>query len=292
MLKLVVRLTVLAALVLNLGASPATAPSNAFTDKDYADHIDRVRKLLGDDVKSFTILEQRPFVVIGDGAPASVRQSAKSTVEWAVTLLKKDYFSKEPADILDIYLFKDSASYEKYAASLFKDKPTTPYGYYSPRDKALVMNIATGGGTLVHEIVHPFIATNFPKCPSWFNEGLASLYEQAGERGGHIIGRTNWRLAGLQKAIAAGSLDSFEKLTATDSQTFYGDDRGTNYAQARYLCYYLQEHDLLHSYYKEFVANCDTDPTGYDTLIKVLGEKDMPAFQKSWEQWVAGLSFP
>ena len=41
------------------------------------------------------------------------------------------------------------------------------------------MNIATGGGTLVHEIVHPFMAANFEQCPSWFNEGLGSLYEQS-----------------------------------------------------------------------------------------------------------------
>ena len=34
------------------------------------------------------------------------------------------------------------------------------------------MNISTGGGTLVHEIVHPFIEANFPACPPWLNEGL------------------------------------------------------------------------------------------------------------------------
>ena len=46
------------------------------------------------------------------------------------------------------------------------------------------MNIATGGGTLVHEIVHPFVEANFPGCPTWFNEGLGSLYEQSAERKG------------------------------------------------------------------------------------------------------------
>ena len=50
------------------------------------------------------------------------------------------------------------------------------------------MNIDTGGGTLVHEIVHPFIAANFPECPAWFNEGLASLYEQCGDHRGPDLG--------------------------------------------------------------------------------------------------------
>jgi hypothetical protein len=79
----------------------------------------------------------------------------------------------------------------------FQSKPTTPYGYYSSTHKALVMNISTGGGTLVHEIVHPFIEANFPNCPAWLNEGLGSLYEQCGEVDGHIHGYTNWRLPGI-----------------------------------------------------------------------------------------------
>ena len=110
--------------------------------------------------------------------------------------------------------------------------------------QALVMNIATGGGTLVHEIVHPFMAANFPGCPSWFNEGLASLYEQCGEREGRIRGETNWRLPGLQQAIRADRVPSFESLMSTTTRQFYDKDPGTNYSQARYLCYYLQEQGM------------------------------------------------
>jgi len=157
------------------------------------------------------------------------------------------------------------------------------------------MNIATGGGTLVHEMVHAFIRTNFPACPTWFNEGLASLYEQSSDRGGHIHGGTNWRLAGLQDAIRAGHLTSFKALTATTSDEFYHKDRGANYAQARYLCYYLQEHGLLVKFYHSFVAAQPSDPTGYATLLKVLDLKDdqtRQEFQKSWEQYVLGLRFP
>jgi len=279
-----------------LGAAPSDTPaagaSNTFTDSDYSTHVDRLRASLPDNGQAFTIVLQKPFVVLGDGEPDAVRQDAVRTVQWAVTLLKKDYFTQDPADILDIYLFKDKVSYEKYTVELFDEAPISPYGYYSPHDKALIMNIATGRGTLVHEIVHPFMRANFPDCPAWFNEGLASLYEQSAERDGHIVGKTNWRLAILQKAIAAGAVPSFEKLTATDTQSFYGDDRAANYAQARYLCYYLQEHALLHRYYKAFVANQKTDPTGYETLKQVLNETDMDAFQKSWEKWVLTLTFP
>ncbi len=145
------------------------------------------------------------------------------------------------------------------------------------------MNIATGGGTLVHEIVHPFMEANFPACPPWLHEGLGSLYEQCGEVDGHIHGYTNWRLPGLQVAIKAGRLPSFQSLTALDTNGFYNEDKGTNYAQSRYLCYYLQEQGLLIKYYQEFHGHQKEDATGYKSLQKILGERDMDAFKQKWE---------
>ena len=263
--------------------------ASGFTDADYAEHLDKLKAKVP---PGFIVILQQPFVVIGDGGPENLRQYAERTVKWAVDKLKQDYFKKDPDGILDIWLFKDTASYEKHAREIFGDKPTTPFGYYSSAHHALIMNIATGGGTLVHEIVHPFMRANFPECPAWFNEGLASLYEQSGARDGHICGYTNWRLAGLQEAIRAGKALSFEALTRTSDSEFYGADQGVNYAQARYLCYYLQEKGLLVKFYQAFSANHKADPTGYQTLKKVLGESDMDAFGKSWREFVLGLTFP
>jgi hypothetical protein len=210
-------------------------------------------------------------------------------VKWAVDRLKQDFFPSDPKQILDIWLFKDAASYEKHTRLLFNGKPTTPYGYYSSQHQALIMNIGTGGGTLVHEIVHPFMEANFPACPAWLNEGLGSLYEQCGDVNGHIHGFTNWRLPGLQQAIRSGNLTSFQTLTAMDASTFYHDQRGINYGQARYLCYYLQEQGLLIKFYQEFLARQKDDPSGYKSLQKVLAETDMEAFQRKWEKYVLGL---
>ena len=255
---------------------------------DFAQHIMRLRKRL--DKKTFTIVVRRPFVVIGDESAAVVKRRAEGTVKWSVDSLKESYFAKDPDHIIDIWLFKDKKSYQSNTRKFLGEVPSTPFGYYSSSNRALVMNIATGGGTLVHEIVHPFIAANFPDCPSWFNEGLASLYEQCGSSNGRITGYTNWRLAGLQKVIRAGTLPSFKELTASDSE-FYGMDRGDNYAQARYLCYYLQERGLLRRFYREFRQHCKKDPGGFKTLARVLGEKDMTAFEKKWKAYVLKLRF-
>ncbi len=260
-----------------------------FTPSDYAQHILALKPKLP---AGFSFVIQPPFVVIGDEPAEAVRQRATSTVKWAAEKLKADYFSKNPTDILDVWLFKDKDSYEKHTADIFKDKPTTPYGYYSPAHKSLIMNIATGGGTLVHEIVHPFMAANFPNCPAWFNEGMGSLYEQSSENAGHIVGLTNWRLAGLQKTIRAEKLPTFADLLALSDAEFYRGEVGTHYAQARYLCYYLQQQGLLVKYYHAFVENKKDDATGYQTLQKILKEEDMGAFQKRWEAFAMKLSFP
>lgn len=264
----------------------SSEPRDSITTLDFTRHVEQLKKKLP--ANEFTIVIEAPFVVIGDGTPAAVR-SQSATVRWAVEKLKQDYFDKDPSNILNIWLFKNEASYRKHAREFFNDQPGTPYGYYSSAHKALVMNIETGGGTLVHEIVHPFVEANFPECPPWLNEGLGSLYEQSGEQDGHIYGFTNWRLPGLQRAIEARAVPSFESLTAMDTDAFYNKDKGTNYGQSRYLCYYLQERGLLVKYYKEFFAHRAEDPTGYKTLQSVLDEQDMAAFQKRWEKFVLDL---
>ena len=264
--------------------------ATTFTAADYAQHMMELKKKIPSN--KFTVVIQHPFVVIGDDSPETVKKRhAEGTVKWAVDRLKAAYFTKDPKEILDIWLFKDKTSYEKHAKQIFGSKPGTPYGYFSHTDKALVMNIRTGGGTLVHEIVHPFVAANFPQCPAWLNEGLGSLYEQSSSRNGRIVGRTNWRLAGLQEAIRRKQVPSFEYLCSTTDEEFYRKDPGTNYAHARYLCYYLQQHGLLRKFYHRFYADRKKDPSGYNTLKEILGRKDMEKFKRDWEAYVMKLRF-
>lgn len=262
------------------------SPPSEFTDADYVQHYMKLRKQIPG---GFTAVLSKPFFVIGNQSHSTVKKRwAEGTVRWTVKRLKSMYFSKEPEDILDIWLFRDKRSYLLYTKKLWNTEPGTPFGYYSAFHKVLVMNIATGGGTLVHEIVHPFMHANFPECPDWFNEGMGSLYEQSSSQNGKIIGLTNWRLSGLKKAIRRKALPPFKTMMQVSG--FYGMRYG--YAQARYLCYYLQKKGLLETYYRSFKAAADSDPTGMKTLKKILNIKDMDAFQKKWELWVMKLRYP
>ncbi len=264
-------------------------------DQRYEDAMTAIRaRLAKTRVANMELQREAPFIVVADGGEPALERGA-STVRWAADMLEADFFAKRPAKILPVFLFQGAESYERGVAALTGNDPGTPYGFYSRTHAGLFMNIATGGGTLVHEIVHPYVEADFEGAPAWLNEGLGSLFEQSAERNGHIVGLTNWRLEGLQKAIARGTVPSFDKLTHLGDTEFYGDDSGVNYAAARYLLYYLQEHGKLRDLYRDFRAAAADDPSGYQTLretLATLGEHDVPAFEAKWRRYVAALSFP
>jgi hypothetical protein len=255
-------------------------PSEGFTPSDFVQHVMKLRQRLPPE---YTVVVEPPFVVVGNGPAADVRRYASETVGWAVRRLRQDFFPRHPKRILDVWLLRDDKSYRKVALRLTGEEPDTPYGFYSSEHDVLVMNIATGGGTLVHEIVHPFMEANCPTCPAWFNEGLGSLYEHCTERRGHIVGLPNWRLARLQESIRAHSLLSMRELTRLTGSAFYAGRSDLHYAQARYLLYALQQKGLLLAYYQALVANLKSDPTGYAALVQVLGAEDVARFQRRFE---------
>ena len=148
-------------------------------------------------------------------------------------------------------------------------------------------------GRCVSRAPGPLQSAGFPGCPTWFNEGLASLYEQPDERDGHIRGKTNWRLGALKAAIGKGRSPSLHAVVASTRDEFYDEQRsGAYYAAARYLLYYLQERGRLRDNYRGFLASREKDPTGESTLLRLLGERDMGELQRKWEGQVMKLTFP
>jgi hypothetical protein len=236
--------------------------------------------------QGFTVVVQPPFVVIGDESPTTVKHHAGGILKWSIQLLEAEYFKTRPTKLIEIWLFKNEKTFRQGAKKFFGDDPDTPYGYYSSEHDAMVMNIGPGAGTLVHEVVHPYMEANFPNVPAWFNEGLASLYERPTENKGHIWGLPNWRLPNLKKQIADKTLPDLGKLLGTTRDQFY-EAKFDAYAYARYLLLYLQEQGKLTAFYEKFVAD-DKDPTGQAALESVLGEK-LDTFEPRWRKWAVAL---
>jgi len=173
-------------------------------------------------------------------------------------------------------VFGDGKSYEYACRALFKTEPDTPFGYYRSSARAMVMNIKPGYGTLTHEMVHPYFHQNWPEGPAWLNEGLGSLFERPSERDGVFIGKPNWRLPGLKSALRNSAVQSFKALTHKTNDAFYSDDSGVNYAQARYLCYWLQEKGVLVKFVRRAQELKAKDATGWHSRFKVTGASTTP----------------
>lgn len=269
---------------LSLGVEPLEEHTPNWINPEMKKQLANARK---DFDKTFSVSGFGPFIIISNIKPSRLEEVKESIIRSSYNAFYKDFCSVSPTYITTIYLFKNQADYAFYSRKLFQETPNTPYGYYRSDDRAMLINLSTGTGTLVHEMVHAILDADFPDAPTWFNEGFASLFEQSRIEEGSILGLNNWRYPILKKAIDANSM-SLGKLFATSEQEFYDDQDGYNYAKARYLCYYLQKHGLLVTFYKRFKQQQSIDPSGIKTLTEVV-KKDLSLFEKEWTEWAKTL---
>jgi hypothetical protein len=248
--------------------------------------LERMREELGEGFETRVVDEI--FFLASNGGARSL-ESAESTVRRTTEDLFQHYFSRRPTRAVRVYCFRDDATYEAYVLGAYGRPPSTPYGFYMASERKVVLNWATGAGTLAHELVHPLLGEDFPEAPAWFNEGFASLFEfTTRDSNGRLIGRNNWRLVDLKRARRDRREVPLRTLMETTADEFYGDERGVHYAMARYFCLYLQRQKLLDRYYKEFRATAGADPTGITALASVT-RKSLPEFEAEWRSWIGEL---
>ena len=276
----------LALLVLTC-AMPATGRETSVEEKSRALLADWQERF---DAERFNYLVAGPFVIAGDGSAAKLARYRDNTVLAAARALKATYFDADPTEPVLILLFERAGPYKRLAKKWFNDDDVPHFGFFRRSDRVMLMNVGTGTGTLVHELVHALMAPDFPDVPDWFYEGLASLYEQCSLSGDTISGHENWRLPDLQDAIRAKRLRPLSEMI--QAPQFYEEKLvGLNYAHSRYLMLYLQEKGLLKDYYRLFREGVKNDPTGLATLKQVLKTDDLADFDAAWRRWVLTLRF-
>lgn len=237
---------------------------------------------------SFHIRSSEVFACAGNLSEREFDAIVDGTVTACAKALWKQYFAKRPTEPIRVYLFGDALTYRFYAKTLFGDTGVSRFGYYKSGERALVMNISTGAGTLVHEMVHALMEPDFPQAPAWFSEGLASLYEQCRIENEGLVGLVNWRLPILKKGLESKTALPLGQLIATSREQFLDENQGVHYAQARYFCQYLQERHVLKSFYRAFREGHEKDATGAKTLERTLGS-GIPEIEKAWLEWVGKL---
>ena len=247
--------------------------SKKTSDTFALDYDSRLKEIKGSVGADFLFIKDSYFLIVSNLSENETNEIVSNTINKAVGCFFNNYFETKPTDVTVIFLFKDDASYRYWAKKLYEDTDLSRFGYYKPGSKTMLMNISTGTGTLVHEMTHALVRYDFVNIPSWFNEGLGSLYERCSLNNNEILGYINWRLPKLQGALADGSYTSLETLMKTSDDEFYGDKSDLNYSQARYFCMYMQEKGLLRKFYKAFKGGYDNDKTGADTIEKTFGKK-------------------
>lgn len=267
-------------------AAAADAPAaNTPAPPDPADAVlADMQKQLG---AGFHYAKVKCFVVAGDSPKARFDAYCRHTIEAGYNAYQKMFFDKAPTGVLRVYLFRDKKSYETNVKRIFGTSPSTPFGYFSYTHQALVMNIGTGGGTLVHEMFHALVQADFPNIPTWANEGFASLFEQCNISDDKLTGLVNWRLPIVQKAITDGTLPTLRTMMTQGDRAFRASGGG-GYAAARYFMQYLQEKGKLVAFYRAFRDGFDKDKTGVTFAEELLGQK-LEDVETDWRKWVMTL---
>jgi hypothetical protein len=213
-------------------------------------------------------------------------------VHRALEALYEDRLAKRPERPVTVLLFASARPYERFCVERLHESCISPYGFYRPDARAIVMNAGPGIGTLTHEIVHPLVEADFPGAPVWIDEGIASLFEAplfpiAGE----IHGAKNWRLPRLRAALASRkerSAARLDVLFSLDDRAFRGEDEDLHYAMARYACKWLDDHGKLWDFYRAWRDGVADDPSGERAFAKAVG-MTLSAAHEAWAAWVMRL---
>lgn len=257
----------------------SNSAGKAFDCKKTAD--DLAQKLPAD----WTVLISDPFVLAGDCHQDQLAKYFRDTISPTAQALSVQYFDTHPAWPITIILCSSDESYRECHHSLNERDRSEYAGIYSRGEHRLIVNIATGEGTLAHELTHALAHADFPDLPEWLDEGLASLYEECEftSDGTRLIGAENWRGAALHGLMQRGELRSIVDLA---TEQFAAENAAVDYAQARYFCLYLQQRNLLEPFYRKCRSQSKADRTGLQALAECFNRNDFRSIDVQFQSWL------
>jgi hypothetical protein len=273
----------------------ATAPPVVVTEPepayDLAADLASREKTIRTDVSAKTRFEvvEGVFQI---ASPSGATGSAAVVTRAALDAYYNHRFDKRPKQAITVLLFDAAPPYNAFCKTHWGKACTTPFGFYEPSIRTVVMNVAPGIGTLTHELVHPIVEADFPDAPTWINEGIASLYEAFSlPKKGEIRGNKNFRHPGLVSALSSKSERphaSLPALFAMSDAEFRGSREGLNYATARYFCMWMETQKKLWSFYRAWRDDFAHDPTGEKAFRAAMG-KTPAELDEAWASWVKSL---
>jgi hypothetical protein len=171
------------------------------------------------------------------------------------------------------------------AAKLLPDRHV--HGSYKHMRGVLIA--ADTGAALRHEFVHALHHNHMDQLgqqhPLWIQEGLAALYEDYElNDDGTIVFLPNERRNVAKSMARENRLMPMDQFIAQGEEAFAARP-GPNYVQARAVFEYLADHNLLDSWYAEYVTTFQRDSSGALALSVIFGQsvQDIAA---DWRRWL------
>jgi hypothetical protein len=225
------------------------------------------------------------------GETALLADAARRTHE-ALAALLHDRFSGLPSRAVTVYVVDDDNSFALLCIErLGHVCPSKWLGAWFKESREVLVNQRLGPTTLVHELVHPLVED--AGLPRWLREGIASLLEQPEIHGLAIHGTTNWRVAGLRKALRSPverELVHLDALFRMPDDLFDGDHQLAAYSAVRFACQWMDmpERDGLWRFFRAWRDGLADDPTGEKAFTAVFGKTPHEA-DAEWQKWVHTL---
>lgn len=263
---------------------------------DLSADLSRVSDLARTELGTQTQIQVAQGVFVLVAAPGwNARALAASTdlTTRAIDAYFNGRFDTKPSRPIGVYLFPDLASYQTYCKAHLGGTCDSPFGMYHPSIRRIVMNAGSGLGTLTHELVHPIVESDFPRAPTWVNEGIASLFEAPViPKPGEIHGVKNWRwprlIAGMNSPVERTEARLDALFGMTDDAFRSESLEKLHYATARYVCQWLDQKNWLWAFYRAYRDGFDDDVTGAKAFARVTGMSPAAA-NAAWTAWVKAL---
>jgi len=236
---------------------------------DYNTVIDKYNSILPE---GFILIRFRYFVIFSDLDEKLTYSLVENDIRNTIECMKNNYTKSIPDKVTPIIIFNDYEKYKKFVLENYDipEHDISPYGFYKISKNVIIIRYVSWKGSLMHEVTHRFLRSDFPNIPSWFDEGFAALHEKSSFKNGVLKGEFSWRIISIRRALDDDKYTGLKTLMESNDDELYGKRSSFYYAQARYLLMYIQEKGLLKDYYNLFKTNFHKDESGITQLEKVL----------------------
>lgn len=233
-----------------------------------------------------SVLIRPPYVIAGDMPEDTLERLHRTVVLPTERALNVAFFDVRPTEPITIVAFAKDPGFREFARRVDHRQPDSYYGYYLRSHRRLVVNVSTGAGTLAHELTHALAHFDFENMPEWFDEGLASVFEQSefSETNHRLTGTDNWRVHHLLRALHDKHLRSTGDLV--QGKSVRANNEAIDYAHARYVCLFLQDQQLLEPFYRKLRSRAESDLTGWQTLREIVDRENAQEFDADFHRWL------